>query len=108
MNDSYLITMNNLAIMSVSEISENLYLLSSFIKVKSFLVVTHVMTVPVNATCRYRPYKGVTPTANLEKKYNRDSNPPVLAGNLSFLANISGFPFSLNILPVFETLPFFV
>ena len=32
--------MNNLGIMSVSEMSENLYLLSSFIKVKSFLVVT--------------------------------------------------------------------
>ena len=34
----------------------------------------------------------------------KDSNPPVLAGNLLFLLNISGFPFSHNILPVFETL----
>ena len=68
MNDSYLITMNNLAIMSVSEISENLYLLSSFIKVKSFLIVTQVMTVPVNATCLHRPYKGVTPLRTLQKK----------------------------------------
>ena len=31
MNDSYLITMNNLAITSVSEISENVNLLSNFI-----------------------------------------------------------------------------
>ena len=87
--------------MSVSETSENLYLLSSFTKVKSFLVVTQVMTVPVNATCRHGPYKGVTPTANLAKKNNRDSNPPALAGNLLFLVDISGLPFSLNILPVF-------
>ena len=35
----------------------------------------------------------------------RDSNPLVLAENLPFLANISGLPFSLNILLVFETLP---
>ena len=34
----------------------------------------------------------------------KDSNPPVLAGNLPFSLNISGFPFSPNILPVFETL----
>ena len=34
----------------------------------------------------------------------KDSNPPILAGNLLFLLNISGFPFSHNILPVFETL----
>ena len=34
----------------------------------------------------------------------KDSNPPVLARNLLFLLNISGFPFSHNILPVFETL----
>ena len=34
-----------------------------------------------------------------------DFNPPVLAENLPFLENISGLPFSLNILPVFETLP---
>ena len=27
-----------------------------------------------------------------------DSNPPVLAENLTFLANISGLPFALNIL----------
>ena len=26
------------------------------------------MTVPVTAPCRHRPYKGVTPTANLAKK----------------------------------------
>ena len=31
MNDSYLITMNNLAITSVSEISENVYLPLNFI-----------------------------------------------------------------------------
>ena len=31
MNDSYLITMNNLAITSVSEISDNVNLLSNFI-----------------------------------------------------------------------------
>ena len=35
----------------------------------------------------------------------RDSNPPVLAGNLPFSVNISSLPFLLNILPVFETLP---
>ena len=34
----------------------------------------------------------------------KDSNPPVLAGNLPFSLNISGFPFSHNILQVFETL----
>ena len=34
----------------------------------------------------------------------KDSNPPVLAGNLSFSLNISGFLFSHNILPVVETL----
>ena len=40
------------------------------------------------------------------KKTGIDSNPPVLAGNFPFLANISDLPFSLDILPVFETLPF--
>ena len=30
-----------------------------------------------------------------------DSNPPVLAGIVLFRANISGLPFSLNVLPVF-------
>ena len=35
----------------------------------------------------------------------RDSNPPAFAGNLPFSANISGLPFSLNILPVVENLP---
>ena len=34
----------------------------------------------------------------------KDSNPPVLAGNLPFSLNISGFPFSHNVLQVFETL----
>ena len=34
-----------------------------------------------------------------------DSNPPVLAENLPFLENISGLPFSLNILLVFDILP---
>ena len=34
-----------------------------------------------------------------------DFTPPVLAENLPFLENISGLPFSLNILLVFETLP---
>ena len=38
------------------------------------------------------------------KKIGIDSNPPVLAGNFPFLAKISGLPFSLDILPVFETL----
>ena len=67
MNDSYLITMNNLAITSVSEISENVISFQiSF--VKSYLVVTQVMTVPVSATCQHKPYNGVTPTANLAKK----------------------------------------
>ena len=32
-----------------------------------------------------------------------DSNPPVLAENLPFLENISGLPFPLKILMVFET-----
>ena len=36
---------------------------------------------------------------------SRDSNPPVLAGNLLFSTSISGLPFSLNMLPIFETLP---
>ena len=34
-----------------------------------------------------------------------DSNPLVLAENLPFLENISGLPFLLNILLVFESLP---
>ena len=34
-----------------------------------------------------------------------DSNPPALVENLLSLENISGPPFSLNILLVFETLP---
>ena len=34
-----------------------------------------------------------------------DSNPPILAENVSFLKNIFGLPFSLNILLVFETPP---
>lgn len=34
-----------------------------------------------------------------------DSKPPVLTENLLCLENISGLPFSLNILLVFETLP---
>ena len=33
-----------------------------------------------------------------------DSNPPVLAENLPILENISGLPFSLNILLVFSNL----
>ena len=32
--------------------------------------------------------------------------PPILVGNLPFLANISSLPFSLNILPVFGTFSF--
>ena len=37
---------------------------------------------------------------------SRDSlDPPILARNLPFSANIFRVPFSLNILPVFETLP---
>ena len=38
-------------------------------------------------------------------KFQGDTNPPILAGNLLFLANIVGLSFSLNILPDFETLP---
>ena len=38
-------------------------------------------------------------------KFQGDTNPPILAGNLLFLANIFGLSFSLNILPDFETLP---
>ena len=34
-----------------------------------------------------------------------DSNPPVLTENLPFLEKISGLPFSLDVLLVFETLP---
>ena len=34
-----------------------------------------------------------------------DSNPLVLAENLPFLENISGLPFLLNILLVFDSLP---
>ena len=34
-----------------------------------------------------------------------DSNPLILAENLPFLEIISGLPFSLNILLVFEILP---
>ena len=41
----------------------------------------------------------------LATKFQGDTNPTILAGNLLFSENISGLSFSLNILPVFETPP---
>ena len=38
-------------------------------------------------------------------KFQGDANPPILAGNLLFSANISGLSFFLNILRDFEILP---
>ena len=86
---------------------QNCSLMKIFAEIMSEKKITSTKYFSRNSTLisphsSYSP-ASISPVTNFS--FLSDSNPPFLARNLPFSVNISGLPFSLNILLVFETLP---
>ena len=81
-----------------------------FHSLNSFAYILYFDFLPWNLSCAIffsfcNALPGCWSVANKGLLDPSDSSPPFLTGNLPFPGNISSLPFSLDILPVFETLP---